>query len=83
VAEIDGRLWVSQPVAVRVGAGRAMIERIRTVDGRTEPDTIELALLDAPRLADEGRAAGFSVVPGERIAPTPDHVGSAVVLLRA
>ena len=83
VAEIDGRLWVSQPVAVRVGRERAVIERIRTVEGRAEPNTIELALLDAPALAEEGRAAGFSVVPGERIAPTPDHVGSAVVLLRA
>ena len=41
------------------------------------------AVLSAPALADEGRAAGLRTVPGERIAPTPDHVGSAVVVFRA
>jgi SAM-dependent methyltransferase len=83
VAELDGRTWLSQPLAVRILAGRARIERLRTVEGHSEPNAIELALLDAPTLAQEGRAAGLHAVPGERIAPTPDHVGSAVVLFRA
>jgi SAM-dependent methyltransferase len=80
--------YVSQPLAVRVGEGHARIERVRTVqapDGalHTESDAVELALLDAPALAAEGRAAGLVPVPGERIAPTGEHVGSAVVMLRA
>ena len=88
VAEVDGWTFVSQPTAVRLGDGWSRIERVRTAhapDGtRTvEPNSIDLAALDAPTLAAEGKAAGFVTLPGERIAPTPDHVGSAVVVLRA
>ena len=88
VGDVAGWHLVSQPTAVRLGPDRSRIERVRTAhapDGRrtVEPDAIELAVLDAPTLAAEGRAAGFTPVPGERIAPTGDHVGSAVVLLRA
>ena len=43
----------------------------------------ELAVLDAPGLAAEGRAAGLTSVPGLRIPATADHVGSAVVVFRA
>jgi SAM-dependent methyltransferase len=88
VAEVDGWHLVSQPTAVRIGARASTIERVRTAhapDGtRTvEPNAIELARLDAPALAAEGVAAGLRSVPGERIAPTDDHVGSAVVAFRA
>lgn len=87
VTEAGGWRFVSQPVAVRVGAATSRIERLRTAhapDGTatTEPDAIELARLDPPTLAGEGRAAGLVPVPGERIAPTLDHVGSAVVMFR-
>jgi SAM-dependent methyltransferase len=84
----DGTQYVSQPTAVRIGDGWSRIERVRTVvrpDGRrsSEPNAIDLALLDAATLAQEGRAAGLTSVPGERVDPTPDHVGSSVVLFRA
>lgn len=82
VGEWDGRRFVSQPTAVRVDAGRARIERLRTVDGVTEANAIELAVLDAPGLAAEGRAAGLTPVPGQRIPATDEHVGSSVVMWR-
>jgi hypothetical protein len=83
VGEVDGRRFVSQPTAVRVNASHARIERLRSVDGGPpELDVIELALVDPPALADEIRAAGLTPVAGERILPTPDHVGSSVVMAR-
>lgn len=88
VAEVAGWRYVSQPTAVRLSDGVARIERTRTARGpdgtRTVSDgAVELARLDAPTLAAEGRVAGLKPVPGERIPPTDEHVGSAVVLLRA
>ena len=83
VRESDGRRYVSQPTAVRVDGPRARIERIRMVDGIGEPDVIELALVTPAELAAEAQAAGLQPVPGERIAPTSDHVGSSVVMFRA
>lgn len=83
-----GWRYVSQPTAVRLSDGVARIERTRTAlapDGtRTVSDgTVQLARLDAPALVAEGRAAGLKPVPGERIPATDEHVGSAVVTLRA
>ncbi len=88
VVEADGWRFLSQPTAVRVAPGASRIERVRITEGpdgtrRSEHNAIELAVLDAPTLAAEGVAAGLRSVPGERIAPTPDHVGSAVVVFRA
>lgn len=88
VREWDGWRYVSQPTAVRVAGGRARIERERTAHAPggerfSEPDAIELAVLDAPALAAEARAAGLKPVPGERIRPTGEHVGSSVVMARA
>jgi SAM-dependent methyltransferase len=82
VGEFGGRRFVSQPTAVHVNATHARIERLRTVDGVSERNTIELALIDPPALAVEARAAGLHAVPGERIQPTDDHVGSSVVMFR-
>lgn len=88
VVEAGGWRFESQPVAVRLDGQRSRIERVRTALGpdgswRSEDNAVELAVLDAATLADEGVAAGLRPVPGERIAPTSDHVGSAVVFLRA
>ncbi len=84
VGEWDGVRYVSQPLAVRVNAASARIERIRTIgDGPAVPDVIELALVTAPQLAAEARAAGLRPVPGERILATGEHVGSSVVMARA
>jgi SAM-dependent methyltransferase len=82
VGQFGGRRYVSQPTALRLEDGRARIERLRTVDGTSERNTVELALVDARTLAGEARAAGFHAVPGERIAATTDHVSSSVVMFR-
>jgi SAM-dependent methyltransferase len=88
IAEVDGWRFESQPVAVRIGPGADRIERVR----RTLPpgggavdevdDVISLAHIDVARLEEEGRAAGLAPEPARRIAPTAEHVGSEVVLLR-
>lgn len=83
VGEFGGRRYVSQPTAVRVDGARARIERLRTIDdGTPQADVIELAVVDPPLLAAEAAAAGLRAVPGERILPTGEHVGSSVVMYR-
>ncbi len=89
VGEIDGWRFESQPTAVRVDDRVARIERIRRTippgGGPVEEqdDVIELAHLDVAGLEAEGRSAGFTPEPARRVAPTTEHVGSEVVLLRA
>jgi SAM-dependent methyltransferase len=82
VGEQDGTRYVSQPTAVRAIPGGTRIERLRRVTppGRTEHDVIVLAAVSAQSLAAE--AAGLRPEPTRYIDPTPDHVGSEVVLLR-
>jgi SAM-dependent methyltransferase len=80
--------FASQPTAVRALPGATRIERLRRAigpDGRVaeEHDVIELANVTVEQLEAEGRAAGFAAEPARTIAPTPEHVGSEVVLLRA
>jgi SAM-dependent methyltransferase len=87
VGEQDGWHFASQPVAVRVLDGVARIERLRSTtspDGTetTVPETIELARLDAGTLEREAAGHGLRAEPVHRIAATPDHVGSTVVMLR-
>jgi SAM-dependent methyltransferase len=84
--EVDGWRFSSQPVALREHDGVMLIDRVRTMwspDGsRTSaPDRIALARLDAATL--EREASGFTPEPRWLIAPTDDHVGSTVVMLRA
>jgi SAM-dependent methyltransferase len=87
IVELDGWVYVSQPVAVRPGPAGITIERIRQTvspDGRrvAEADAIHLDDLDAERLAAEGVAAGLRDAGRRRVEPTEEHVGSEVVLLR-
>jgi hypothetical protein len=87
VAELDGWRFVSQPTAVRAVGGAVRIERLRHAiapdGGRTvEDDVVELAAITAGQLAAEGAAAGLQPLPARRIAPTDEHVGSEVVVLR-
>jgi SAM-dependent methyltransferase len=79
--------FASQPVAVRVLEHATRIERVRRSFGPggrvlEEPDAIELAHLTVAQLEREGRDAGFNPEPARAIAPTLEHVGSEVVLLR-
>jgi SAM-dependent methyltransferase len=88
VGRVGGWRFESQPLAVRIGARGARIERIRrTIDPdgcRVEEseDVIELAHVDVATLEAEGRTAGLEPEPARTIPPTADHVGSEVVLLR-
>ena len=88
MGEHDGWLYSSQPVAVRDRGDHVAIERIRQIvapDGTLDAsgDVIELYRLDAATLEAEGAGAGFAVEPARLIEPTPEHVGSEVVMLRA
>jgi SAM-dependent methyltransferase len=86
VAERNGTRYVSQPTAVRPVPGGTRIERLRHVissgEHITEHDVIVLAGCSADDLAAEGAAAGLEPAGTRHIAPTVDHVGSEVVLLR-
>jgi SAM-dependent methyltransferase len=85
--EIDGVVYSSRPVAVRMERGGAAIHRVReTVDraGRrtVADDVIVLDDVDAAALAAEGAACGLRPEPARRIPATDDYVGSTVVMLR-
>ena len=85
--EADGWRYLSQPTAVREVPGGMRIERLRHTIGPagergTEPNVIELAAVTAEGLVEEGEAAGLRRHATLQIAPTREHVGSEVVLLR-
>jgi SAM-dependent methyltransferase len=88
VCEHAGWRFESQPTAVHAVRGATRIERVRRAiapDGTVSEtgDAIELAHVTAAELESEGRAAGLTPAPARTIAPTDEHVGSEVVLLRA
>jgi len=82
-------LYVSRATSVRVLPPRIVIERERRIvpSGAGEPESernvVELALLRASELEREGSQAGLGPEPALKIAPTDEHVGSTVVMLRA
>jgi SAM-dependent methyltransferase len=85
--EADGWRFVSQPTAVRDTAEGMRIERLRHAIGpagerATEPNTIVLARVTTEGLFAEGEATGLHRHATLHIAPTPEHVGSEVVVLR-
>jgi SAM-dependent methyltransferase len=82
-----GTRFVSQPTAVREVPGATRIERVRQTIGpdgerSSARDAIELAALSVAALEAEGVAAGLRPERARTIAPTEEHVGSEVVLLR-
>jgi SAM-dependent methyltransferase len=85
--EAGGWRFLSQPTAVREVAGGMRIERLRHTIGpagerATEPNAIVLAPVTAEGLIEEGEAAGLHRHATLHVAPTPEHVGSEVVVLR-
>jgi SAM-dependent methyltransferase len=83
----DGREFLSQPVAVRLLPGAARIERIRQIvgpdgDRTSADDVIELAAVSADGIAEEAERHDLRADPPLDIAPTHEHVGSTVVMLR-
>jgi SAM-dependent methyltransferase len=86
VGESDGWRFFSQPTAVRALPDGTAIERLRhtvgpTGERETEPNRIVLAAVTAEGLIAEGEAAGLHRHATLHIAPTPEHVGSEVVVL--
>jgi SAM-dependent methyltransferase len=87
IRELEGVVYSSQPTAVRQDHGGFVLERRReTIDGSghrsVEQDVIRIDALIADELEREGAAAGLRAAGRSEVAPTSDHVGSVVVMLR-
>jgi len=89
VGRSGGELYVSRAVRVSVRMRSILIEREREIltaeqaVRASERDVIELARLSAAQLEREAAKAGFTPAASRSIAATEEHVGSAVVMLRA
>lgn len=88
VCERDGVVYASHPTAVRADGDGFVLERRREVvdvrGERTEElDRIHLDQLDAETLEQEAARVGLGAAGRLLIPPTPDYVGSEVVVLRA
>jgi SAM-dependent methyltransferase len=85
IARVDGAVYLTRAIRVRVLGGSFLIERERQIDsdGQPERDVIELDRLSAPQLEREAIGAGLHPEPARELMPTRDHLGSTVVMLRA
>jgi SAM-dependent methyltransferase len=87
VGERDGWVYSSLPLDVRPEPGGVAVERLRQVVSpqgslTEERHTQVLESLSAEQLEAEAAAAGLHPEARHAIAPTPDHVGSEVVVCR-
>jgi SAM-dependent methyltransferase len=87
VAERDGIVYFSQPVAMKDEGERVAIHRVREVvdrdGGRTSGrDVVRLDRLEPEELEAEAAAVGLTALERRVIAATDDYVGSVVVMLR-
>jgi SAM-dependent methyltransferase len=98
-AVIDGWMYASRPTRVAVARRSVVIERERRILAATEQprwdaregecargherSVIELDRLTPRALEREARCAGLRPEPAREVAPTEDHAGSTVVMLRA
>jgi SAM-dependent methyltransferase len=91
VRRIGDRLYVSRAVRVQVRTRSIVIERERRIvaqDGspaslERERDVLKLSRVTPAQLEREGVRAGLSPAPARLVPGTGEHVGSAVVMLRA
>jgi len=88
VAEIDGWIYSSLPVELRIQDGRIVVSRLRQIvapdgDLTDERADLRLEMVDADSLAAEAADAGLRSAGLTEIPPTDTHVGSAVVFLEA
>jgi SAM-dependent methyltransferase len=88
IRELGGVLYSSQPTAVRGdGPGFVLERRRETVDGEgrrtVEQDVLRIDALTAGELEQEAAELGLEPAGRIEISPTPDHVGSVVVMLGA
>ncbi len=87
MCELDGIVYSSHPTAVRSEPDGYVLERRRetvTIDGTRSVaiDLIHLDRLTKDELEREATACGLSPIETRAVAPTEDHVGSEVVILR-
>lgn len=88
VRDVSGTLFRSQPTAVRLEGESVVLERrreqLRADRSRlVESDRLTLDLISPERLESEGGAVGLRAGDRVDVPPTPDHVGSVVVMLHA
>ena len=88
VREEEGWVYSSTPVAVRRAPGSFVIQRRREAVSPSgelteEMSSIELDAVTAEQLETEALAHSFSVLPRRTVPPTPDYVGSDIVMLEA
>jgi len=86
--ELDGIVYSSRPLRQHNEDGALLIERLRqrvSPQGELEDELSEVRLqtLRAAELECESEAAGLRPLQRRRIEPTPDHLGSDVVILEA
>jgi SAM-dependent methyltransferase len=84
---VDDAVYASRVRRVEIGPRSILIERERRISAagpeRIDHDLVALEQLSAAQLRDEAVAVGLTPLPDRAIAPTADHVGSEVVVLRA
>lgn len=88
VREIDGWVYSSLPLGVRVEDDSLIVERLRQTvapnGGLSEARSLDrLRIIDAEQLEDEARDAGLTPLARLVVKPTQTHVGSTVVVLEA
>ena len=86
VREQDGWVLSSQPLAVRPEEGGVAVDRLRQLvspggDLSEELYTVRLDSVGPDELEREATRAGLRPAGRRAVAPTPDHVGSTVLLL--
>lgn len=82
-AEVDGRVYLSRPLAIVDEGDRAAIHRLReVVGGTTTEDVIRLDHVDAATVEREAATVRLTPEPSRRIPATDEYVGSTVVVLR-
>jgi SAM-dependent methyltransferase len=89
-ARRDGRLYVSHPVRVQLGAREIVIERRRRILAREDGEALvdereeaRLARVSETQLQHEGASAGLRAEATRAVPDTEEHLGSRVVMLRA
>jgi SAM-dependent methyltransferase len=88
VLERDGYVFSSLPVEVRAVNGGLEVRRLRQLvfpsgELRDEVDITRLDSLSAPQLEAEAEAVGLEARERIAVPPTPDHVGSTIVVMEA
>ena len=84
---VDGTSYYSQPIALRDAGDRMAIERVRTTitasgERSSCDDVIHLDKVDGAQVEAEGRKLGLRPAGTRVIAPTDEHEGTTVVMLR-